>query len=107
MATVMVLYPKTTGGLSFDMRYYVSNHMPLVVKIWGPLGLESWEVLSFDNNPDPRYYACSIFKFADTAQAEQSLAVPEASTLFEDVPNFTNITPTVILGKVTGSWSKA
>jgi uncharacterized protein (TIGR02118 family) len=108
-ANITVLYPKTTvDDESFDMDYYVTKHMPLVMKIWGPKGLTGWQVIGFEaDDATSQYLAGSIFSFENSATARKVLEIPESAALFEDIPNFTNIKPVVMKGNVTSSWSKA
>ena len=47
-ATLTVFYPSTVADSSFDTNYYVSKHMDLVVKVWEPMGLKSWQVIEFE-----------------------------------------------------------
>lgn len=43
-AIVTVAYPRPSGEVKFDLKYYLDVHMPLVAKTWGPKGLKSWHV---------------------------------------------------------------
>ena len=38
-----VLYPNDEDDW-FDLGYYLKTHMPLVEKLWTPMGLKGWEV---------------------------------------------------------------
>jgi uncharacterized protein (TIGR02118 family) len=43
-------HPETSEPLTFNMDYYLSNHLPLIERSWGPYGLKSWSLNTF---PDP------------------------------------------------------
>jgi uncharacterized protein (TIGR02118 family) len=89
------------------MQYYVNQHMPLAMKIWGPAGLRGWQVTAFETDPATSQSYCtgSVFTWDDAAAANRALAMREAAALFEDIPNFTNVTPLVMIGQVTDSWT--
>lgn len=52
MAAVIYVSYYHGEGATFDMNYYLTVHMPLVQKHWGPHGLKSWTVVQFEKN-DP------------------------------------------------------
>jgi hypothetical protein len=39
-STVTLLYP----AVPFDLKYYLTSHMPMVEKAWKSKGLKSWQV---------------------------------------------------------------
>ena len=58
MLTVAVMYP-TAAEATFDHDYYMATHMPLVRRLWGPMGLQDAQVLRGAPAPkaaaSPRY----------------------------------------------------
>jgi len=98
MATVTVLYPK---GVKFNMDYYIKSHMPMVMKNWGPLGLQSWKVLSFgDGMP---YAVQATLEFGSKEDFEKAGASPEAKEVMGDVPNFSDKEPVLMLGDIVAT----
>lgn len=43
-AIITVAYPRPSGEVKFDLKYYLDVHMPLVHKTWASKGLKSWTV---------------------------------------------------------------
>ncbi|KAK3061822.1 hypothetical protein LTS18_005731 [Coniosporium uncinatum] len=64
-----VLYPSSTpsgDATDFNMDYYLSTHMPLVQKTWGPHGLEGYAVTQFKSTGDggkPPYLVQCVLKW--------------------------------------------
>lgn len=94
---VSVLY-KRTPELIFKMDYYLSRHIPLVKKHWGPHGLASVKVFQTEGEAE---FACGVIMFWkdaagwDAAQKDQG-----TNKIMADVPNFSNGTPNFVVGKV-------
>jgi hypothetical protein len=55
-AIITVAYPRPSGEVKFDLKYYIETHMPLVDKTWGPKGLKSWTVTERKPLPSLRLY---------------------------------------------------
>ncbi|CAN5316443.1 EthD family reductase [soil metagenome] len=91
MTTFLVTYPLTDGA-RFDADYYVAKHMPLVRESWVQYGLTDAKALIPDQTA-PAYAAVAVLDFADGAALDAALASAEASTVFGDVANFTDIAP--------------
>ena len=95
--TVVLLYPKQSDS-SFDMSYYLASHMPFVQDRWSPLGLRNWTVLQFEG--DAPYRVQTSLEFENMAGFEEASKVTE---VFDDVPNFSNKSPTTLIGHVMGA----
>lgn len=96
---ITILYP-SGSDVKFDMKYYLSTHMPLVQEKWGPEGLLAWKVLEFDGKAGWGVQATLEFKDVETFQ--KAASGPSAKEVFDDVANFTNTKPTLLTGKVMG-----
>lgn len=93
MTTLIVSYP-AAEGVTFDRDYYLSNHASLVRAAWGEFGLQSAEVLF--PAPGPQPFACvTILRFSDQAAIDAALSSARTAEVVGDVPNFTNVQPTI------------
>lgn len=99
-----VLYPAESDA-TFDLKYYLKTHMPLVDKNWGTYGLKEWKVVEFQAGPDgSKPYAISAVMTWDTVDGvKEALASESAKTVFGDVPNFSNKQPLFLMGDVVGA----
>ncbi len=95
MIRVNVLYPKQDGG-TFDYDYYLQKHIPLVQERLAD-ALKKIEVYKgvggADGGPEPFTTTASLFLDSVEAFAESFGA--HAEEILGDIPNFTNIEPTV------------
>ncbi|RQZ18709.1 EthD family reductase [Burkholderia sp. Bp9031] len=93
MATLIVSYP-AVAGVTFDRKYYLATHASLVRAAWGEFGLQSAEVLF--PAPGPQPFACiTVLRFSDQAGIDAALSSARTAEVVGDVPNFTNVRPTV------------
>ncbi|MFX1674763.1 EthD family reductase [Paraburkholderia sp. A2WS-5] len=93
MATLIVSYP-AVEGLAFDREYYLGTHVPLVRAVWGEFDLHSAEVLFPASGPQP--FACvTVLRFNDQAGIDAALSSARTGDVVGDVPNFTNVQPTI------------
>lgn len=96
---ITILYPSGSDA-TFDMKYYLSTHMPLVQEKWGPEGLLAWKVLEFDGKAG--YSVQATLEFPDVDTFQKAVNGEAAKAIFGDVPNFSNKQPTLLTGKVMG-----
>ena len=96
-AVVQVIYPKEARG-DFNMTYYLESHMPLVQKLWGPLGLKSWTVNVLQ--PDNENHVQAYLVWESLQAWEAAGAGPTQKEIFGDIPNFTSTSPTAWVGQV-------
>lgn len=101
MIKVSVLYPHG-DGVSFDMDYYVQRHMPMVGEALG----NALKGMSVDGGlgagapgQPPAYVAMGHLLF-DSVEAFQAAMAPHAERIFGDIPNYTNVQPTVQISEV-------
>jgi uncharacterized protein (TIGR02118 family) len=94
VTTLAVTYP-AQGSAKFDVDYYLATHMPLVRHKWTQHGLVSARALIPDE-VGPAYLAIALLEFTDSAALDRSLASAEATDVFGDVANFTDIAPVAV-----------
>ncbi len=105
MATTITVLYETVEGSKFDLDYYMATHMPLVDEKFKPFGLRSWRVLKGVGTPfggEAKFGIIANLEF-DTAQQFKDAVAAEGGPVFGDVPNFTNITPIVVIGDLVGA----
>jgi uncharacterized protein (TIGR02118 family) len=92
-----VVYPNQEGA-RFDIAYYRTTHIPLVMKI-----MKADKVILIEGVPNgaapPPYAMIAHFQFASTEALQAALANPAMAELRADLPRFTDIRPTIMLGK--------
>ncbi|KAI2633341.1 hypothetical protein GGS21DRAFT_491066 [Xylaria nigripes] len=99
---VSVAYPQ---GCKFNQDYYLSSHMPFVQKAWGPLGLKSYNVVSY-SNPDSPYVVQTFLYWESKELAHEAIAKPESKPVLDDIPNFSDQQPAFLMGETISqvSW---
>jgi uncharacterized protein (TIGR02118 family) len=105
MATTITVLYEPVEGSTFDLDYYMATHMPLVDEKFKPFGLRSWRVLKGVGTPfggEAKFGIIANLEF-DTAQQFKDAVAAEGGPVFGDVPNFTNITPIVVIGDLVGA----
>ena len=101
MIRVSVLYP-TTAGARFDEEYYLGHHIPLVRDALGKACLG----ISIDKGGSgaapgsaPAFAYIAYLKFDSAAVFAEAFG-PKAEAIMGDLPNFTDIEPTVQISDV-------
>ena len=92
-----VIYPNHEGA-KFDTRYYRSSHIPLAMKIMKASSVMLIEGVPNGTSASP-YVMIAHFEFPSSDALKAALANPAMAEVRADVPRFTDITPTVMLGK--------
>ncbi len=100
MRCITVLYPNQEG-IRFDFDYYRQKHATLIMRLYGK-AIARYELRRGIAGPDggkPPYVATINFWIADQRafDAAQARHAPE---LIADVPNFTNVQPTIQIDEV-------
>jgi uncharacterized protein (TIGR02118 family) len=92
-----VVYP-THEGAKFDTGYYRSTHIPLAMKV-----MKASSVILIEGVPNGTaaapYAMIAHFQFPSADALKAALANPGMAEVRADVPKFTDIKPTVMLGK--------
>ena len=105
MIRVSVMYPSGEGK-KFNHDYYANQHMALVHKRLDSLGLIRTEVdkgLAGGTVGVPAPYAAIGHVYFSSLAAFQAAMKPHGKELFDDVPNFTDITPQVQISEIIAS----
>ena len=93
-----VVYPNREGA-RFDMAYYRSSHIPLVMKVTKAKSALLIEGVPGANGAAAPFVMIVHFEFASADALKAGLADPAMADVRADVAKFTDITPTVMLGK--------
>ena len=89
MVRIVILYPQSEGNW-FKADYYRNHHIPLVIKLLEPYGLEKFEFdlgLANADSPAP-YFGIGYLTFQNAGQFQKALAA-QGKTLMDDMPNYT------------------
>jgi uncharacterized protein (TIGR02118 family) len=101
MIKVSVLYPNNEGS-KFDMSYYCSKHIPMVREKLGSIcknvAVEQG-VSGATPGSRPAFVAMGHLYF-DSVADFQSAFGPHADTIMADIPNYTDIRPTIQISEV-------
>jgi len=92
-----VLYPNQDGA-RFDTSYYRSTHIPLAMKVMKAASVILIEGVPMGSTPAP-FAMIAHFQFASSEALTAALADPGMAEVRADVAKFTEIKPTVMLGK--------
>ena len=92
-----VIYPNAEGA-RFDTTYYRSTHIPLAMKVMKAVSVLLIEGVPMGSTTSP-YVMIAHFKFASSEAMQAGLANPAMAEVRADVAKFTDIKPTVMLGK--------
>lgn len=101
MFRMHAVYPNGPEA-KFDFDYYSNEHMKLVHEKLSPFGLKGASFQQCAPNPDgspAAYVAVAMIDF-ESAEKFQEAFGAAAPDLMGDIPNFTNITPTLTIGPV-------
>ena len=99
---VSVLYPNAEGK-SFDVDYYRDSHMVLVKKLlnsYGLLGIGIEKGLAGIDPNEPVPFLCIGSMVFDKVEDFQKAFEAHGQELLDDVPNFTNIQPVVLVSEI-------
>ena len=92
-----VIYPNHDGA-RFDTSYYRSTHIPLAMKVMKADRVILIEGVPMDSPAAP-YAMIAHFQFRSSEAIRAALANPAMAEVRADVATFTDIKPTVMLGK--------
>jgi uncharacterized protein (TIGR02118 family) len=95
MIRVIVMYPNKAGG-TFNYDYYLKTHIPLVKKLLGS-AVKDVRIFKGVGAPGgkPATYVTMASLFFDDVPAFEKAFGPHAQEILGDIPNFSNIEPTV------------
>jgi uncharacterized protein (TIGR02118 family) len=98
-ASLNVIYPHQEGA-KFDLAYYKSTHIPMVVKVMKASNVILIEGVPNGTTPAP-YVMIAHIQFPSADALKAGMANPAMAEVRADVAKFTDIRPTVMLGKTT------
>lgn len=101
MIKVSVFYPNEKGK-KFDMAYYCTKHMPMVQKKLGAAckGVAVEAGLAGGAPGAPAMFAAMGHLWFDSVESFQAAFGPHAKDIMADVPNYTDIQPTIQISEV-------
>jgi uncharacterized protein (TIGR02118 family) len=101
MIKVSVLYPNRPGA-KFDMDYYCNNHIPMVQQKLGAackrVGVE--QGIAGMGPGAPATYIAMGHIYCDSVAAFEAAFAPHAQTIMDDIPNYTDVEPTIQISEV-------
>jgi uncharacterized protein (TIGR02118 family) len=101
MIKVTVLYPHTEGA-KFDHAYYRDKHMPMVKDTVGAACLSYTVAKGLAGGapgaPPPYVAYCELF--FESVPAFQAAFGPNAKAIMADIPNYTDIVPSMQISEV-------
>lgn len=101
MIKVTVFYANEEGS-RFDIDYYCNVHMPMVQSKCGA-ALKGMDIDAGVGGGAPGStapFACMGHLYFDSVEAFQSAFGPHAKEILADVPNYTNVKPTMQISEV-------
>jgi len=101
MIKVSVLYPNRPGA-KFDMAYYCQTHIPMVQRKLGA-AIKSVAVEQGIAGGAPGVPAAFIamgHMYCDSIEAFQTAFTPHVQEIMGDIPNYTDIEPTIQISDV-------
>jgi uncharacterized protein (TIGR02118 family) len=101
MIKVSVFYPNNEGA-KFDMDYYCNKHIPLVrQKLGGSCKGAAVEqgIAGATPGSRPAFIAMGHLYF-DSVEAFQTAFGPHAEAIMADIPNYTDVQPTIQISEV-------
>ena len=101
MIKVSVFYPNQEGS-KFDMDYYCKSHIPMVQQKLGAAckGVAAEQGLAGATPGSRAAYAAMGHLYFDSVEAFQAAFSPHAQAIMADIPNYTDIQPTIQLSEV-------
>jgi len=100
MIKVSVLYPNRPGA-KFDMKYYCEKHIPMVRQKLGAackrVAVE--QGIGGAAPGAPAAFIAMGHLYCDSAEAFQAAFAPHTQAIMGDIPNYTDIEPTIQLSE--------
>ena len=99
--TLQVLYP-VGDDTTFDHDYYANTHMGLVGEYMGPHMVSATASKGLAGGPDTpaAHYAIATITFADKAAMDAAMGA--SGPVLQDIPNYYNGKPVMLIGEVIG-----
>jgi uncharacterized protein (TIGR02118 family) len=97
---ITVLYPNTPG-VKFDFDYYLRKHATLIDRLYGKC-IAKLELRRGTTTPDgkPAAYVATVNIWIADQEAFDAAGAKHGPALIADVPNFTNVMPTIQIDEI-------
>lgn len=92
-----ILYP-SGEGVRFNIERYASGHMPLIMRLYGTKAIKRFEVRKGESGLVPETgptYLGNMSLYINDAEAFAEAGRKHRKEMADDLPHFSNITPTV------------
>lgn len=102
MIKLSVMYPQQQGK-RFNVEYYLKDHRAAIERTWAGLLKDAYFVRGISGgaaDAPPTYHIMAQLSFASMDDLKKALE--RGGELFADIPNFTDIKPTVQISEVIG-----
>ena len=101
MIKVSVLYPNSEGS-SFDMDYYCNSHIPMVQEKLGAAlkGVAVEQGLGGATPGSSATFEAMGHLLFESVEAFQAAFGPNADAIIGDMPNYTDVQPTIQVSEV-------
>jgi len=89
-----ILYPNSEG-VRWDVEYYRTHHMPLIMRLYGPEAIKRFELRKGDtsqNGGKPPYIG-SVNIYINEQKAFDAAGKAHGEELVKDVPHFSSVQP--------------
>ena len=89
-----ILYPNS-DGVRWDVDYYRTHHMPLIMKLYGSQAIKRFELRKGDSGQaggKPAYIG-TVNIYINDQKAFDAAGKQHGQTLVKDVPNFSSVLP--------------
>ncbi|WP_293572768.1 EthD family reductase [Phaeobacter sp.] len=98
--SLQVIYPASEDA-TFDFDYYEKTHLPLLEEHWGDLmeTVEASRGLASGPDVPPAFLLIATITFADMDKLDTAMG-EKGGPIIDDVSNFTNIRPQILIGDV-------
>jgi uncharacterized protein (TIGR02118 family) len=93
-----IMYPESEGA-TFDMDYYINNHIAMVKEKCAP-AIKECTVEQCLDGPEPASYRVIARIGVDTMEDFLTYVAPNDPVFAADLPNFTNIRPVIQVNEV-------
>ncbi len=97
MISVHIMYPKTDDS-TFDMDYYMATHMPMFADALGDACI-SWGATTVKTGT----WAAIGWAMVESQEAFDAALAEHGGDIMNDIPNYTNVAPELVVGDVAGS----
>jgi len=99
-----ILYPNSDKGVRWDVEYYRTHHMPLIMKLYGKEAIKRFELrkgATGQTGGAPSYIG-SVNIYINDQAAFDAAGKQHGPTLVKDVPHFSSVMPIAFPTRIHG-----